>query len=93
MTNPKPYVNEHTNLQRIISELEEVVQRDSKRHMMDQHLDQQLLDLIEYEILPVLKEQLDYEPTDADLGYGSEPALTADEMRTAAFRQHQELRT
>jgi hypothetical protein len=87
-TNQK--VNEYTRIERIIKELKEIVQRESKRHMMDTHLDSTLHDLIAYEIIPVLEEQIDYEPTDEELGYGSEPPMTMDEMHTTAWKEHQE---
>jgi acyl carrier protein len=87
---PEFPMNDHANIVRIIKELKEVIQRESKRHMMDTHLDSTLHDLIAYEIIPVLEEQLDYEPSDEDLGYGSEPSMTADEMHSAAWKEHQE---
>ena len=84
-------MNEISNIERIIKELKELLQRDSKRHMMDEHLTPSMRDLIEYEIIPVLENELNLEPSDEDLGYGSEPPLTSDEMHTAAWNQHQEL--
>jgi acyl carrier protein len=87
---PEFPMNDHANIVRIIKELKEVIQRESKRHMMDTHLDSTLHDLIAYEIIPVLEEQLDYEPSDEDLGYGSEPSMTADEMHSVAWKEHQE---
>jgi hypothetical protein len=93
MSTPSNYpeypVNDHAKLVRIIKELKDIVQRESKRHMMDTHLDSTLHDLIAYEIIPVLEEQLDYAPSDEELGYGSEPAMTADEMHSAAWKEHQ----
>ena len=86
---PEYPVNDHAKLVRIIKELKDIVQRESKRHMMDTHLDSTLHDLIAYEIIPVLEEQLDYAPSDEELGYGSEPAMTADEMHSAAWKEHQ----
>ena len=87
---PEFPMNDHANLVRIINELKEIIQRESKRHMMDTHLDSTLHDLIAYEIIPVLEEQLDYAPSDEELGYGSEPPMTMDEMHTAAWKEHQE---
>jgi hypothetical protein len=84
-------MNERQNLERIVKELQDVVQRESKRHMMDTHLNLQMLNLIECEIIPALENELNYEPSDEEMGYGSEPPMTADEMHSAAWVQHQEL--
>ena len=84
-------MSELQKLERIIKELKEVLERDSKRHMMDEHLTPSLRSLLEEEIIPVLENELDWEPSDEDLGYGGEPPMTADEMHTAAWQQHQEL--
>ena len=46
--------------------------------------------LLEEEIIPALENEINWEPSDADLGHGSEPPLTADEMHTAAWQEHQE---
>jgi hypothetical protein len=50
-----------------------------------------MLDLLEDEIIPMLENELDYEPSDDELGYGSEPPLSSKEMLAEAWRQHQEL--
>jgi hypothetical protein len=83
-------MNELQKLEGIIQELNEILTRDSKRHEMDEHLTPTLRSLIEEEIIPALENELNWEPSDADLGYGSEPPMTADEMHTAAWQQHQE---
>jgi acyl carrier protein len=90
-TYPEYPMSELQKLERIIKELKEVLERDSKRHMMDEHLTPSLRSLLEEEIIPVLENELDWEPSDEDLGYGGEPPMTADEMHTAAWQQHQEL--
>lgn len=77
-------------LERIIQELNEILKRDSKRDIMYEHLTPTLHSLIEEEIIPALENELNWEPSDTDLGYGSEPPMTADEMHTAAWQQHQE---
>jgi hypothetical protein len=71
-------------------QLKALVARENARHMMDMHLPFDLLEVIEEELLPALEavqEALDWEPSDADLG--GEPPLTAAEMHTAAWQQHQ----
>jgi hypothetical protein len=83
-------MNELQKLEGIIQELNEILTRDSKRHEMDEHLTPTLRSLIEEEIIPALENELNWEPSDEDLGYGSEPPMTADEMHTAAWQQHQE---
>jgi hypothetical protein len=92
MTTPTAYpefpMNEYTHLQRIIKELKEVLARDDKRHQMDEHLTPSMRALLEEEIIPVLENELDYDPTD---DMGGEPPITADEMHTAAWKQHQEM--
>jgi hypothetical protein len=84
-------MSELQHIERIIKELNEVLDRDSKRDIMYEHLTPTLRSLIEEEIIPALENELNWEPSDEDLGYGSEPPLTADEMHTAAWQEHQEL--
>jgi hypothetical protein len=43
------------------------------------------------EVLTTLDEYLNYEPSDAELGYGSEPPLSADERWSAAHQEHRAL--
>jgi len=92
MTTPTQYpefpMNEYTRLKRVIKELKEVLARDDKRHQMDEHLTPSMRALLEEEIIPVLENELDYDPTD---DMGGEPPITADEMHTAAWKQHQEI--
>lgn len=90
---PEFPTNEYTHLQRIIKELKEVLERDGKRHEMDQDLTPSMRALLEDEIIPVLENELDYDPTPQYLydNTGGEPPITASEMHTAAWKQHQEL--
>jgi len=88
-TYPEYPMNEEQHLERIIKELKEILTRDSKRHEMDEHLSPSIRALLEEEIIPALENELNYEPTDEELGYGSEPPLTMNEMHSAAFAQHQ----
>lgn len=92
-TYPEYPTNEYTNLQRIINELKEVLARDSKRHQMDEHLDPSMRSLLEDEIIPVLENELNYDPTPQYLydNDGGEAPVTAAEMHQAAWVQHQEL--
>ena len=73
--------------------LDTLIYEDSKRHIMDSE-PTWLIASIEDEILPALEKFLflcEDEPTDEEMGYGSEPPLTADEMHTAAWKEHQRL--
>jgi hypothetical protein len=68
-----------------------LIARDDARLMMNMHLPFEVLQVVEEELLPALEavqEALDWEPSDADLG--GEPSLTAAEMHTAAWQQHQD---
>jgi hypothetical protein len=87
----QPNLNEYHKLTDILEELQAIVQRENKRHLMDMHLNMSMLSLLEDEIIPLLKNELEWEPSDADLGNDGEPPMTADEMHTAAWHQHQEM--
>ena len=82
-----------TKLERIYKELQEIVDYENKLHMMDQTLNQIDLSKIEDEIIPLLEEIVDYDPTPQYLydNDGGEPAISAEEMHSGAWRQHQEL--
>jgi hypothetical protein len=72
-------------------QLQALVARENARHMMDMHLPFDLLQVVEEELLPALEAvqaALDWEPSDADLG--GEPPVTAAELHTAAWQQHQD---
>lgn len=56
-------LNEYKNLEIILNELKAIVQRESKRHEMDGHLTLSTLALLEEEIIPLLQNELDYDPT------------------------------
>jgi hypothetical protein len=68
-----------------------LVARENARHLWTMHLPFEVLQVVEEELLPALEavqEALDWEPSDADLG--GEPPLTAAEMHSAAWQQHQD---
>lgn len=87
----QPKLNEYYKLTDILEELQAMSQRESKRHEMDQHLTPSMLALLDNEIIPMLENELEWEPSDDELGYGSEPPLSSKEMLAEAWRQHQEL--
>jgi hypothetical protein len=78
--------NEYSNVQEALDLLKAIVAREAKRHEMDQHLTPSMFSLLEYEIIPMIENELDvdYEPDE-----GGEPPLTMDEMHTQAWKQHQ----
>ena len=45
-------MNEYHHITRILSELKEIMQREDKRHEMDQHLTPSMYSLLENEIIP-----------------------------------------
>jgi hypothetical protein len=87
ITKFKVQQNEYFYLEEVRSILKNVLARESKRHMMDEHLVPGTSDVIE-EIILMLEEQLDYDPTPNEPG---EPPITAAEMHTAAWKEHQEM--
>ena len=54
---------EQTRLERILKELQSIIEREKKRHMMDEHLSHSMRDLLEYEIIPLLEAEVNYDPT------------------------------
>ena len=89
MTTTSTRINEYTALASILTDLKAIVIRESKRPQGCEDLTYSMLALLEEEIIPQLENELNWEPSDTDLGYGSEPPLTADERHTAAWQQHQ----
>ena len=54
---------ESTKLERILAELQAIVERDGKRHLMDQQLSHSMQELLQYEIIPLLEAEINYDPT------------------------------
>ena len=84
--------NEYTVLKRILKELNEVVARENKRPFEYADLTPSLLALLEEEIIPLLENELDGDPTPQYLydNTGGEPPVTANEMYEIA-RAHSKL--
>ena len=59
----KAQENETTRLQNILKELDAIVKREDKRHLMDQHLMIRTLDALKYEIIPLIDYEVNYDPT------------------------------
>jgi len=54
---------ESAKLERILKDLQAIIEREKKRHMMDEHLTHSMRDLLEYEIIPLLEAEVNYDPT------------------------------
>lgn len=78
-----------TEIQKAYNILKDVVDRENKLHLMDMTIPSCDLEIIEYEVLPLLEDIIDYAPSDEELG--GEPPVTMDEMHSAAYKQHQDM--
>ena len=81
--------NEYTHVENIVKDLKAIIEREDKRHMIDQHLTTSMKMLLEDEIIPQLENELDYDPSPYYLwdDSGGEPPVTLDEMHTAAYNR------
>jgi len=81
----------YTKLERICKELKEIVEFENKLHMMDMNLNLGDVDVLE-EVISMIEEIVDYDPTPQYLydNDGGEPPISAEEMHSGAWRQHQE---
>ena len=82
-------VNEFKQVESIVKDLKAIIDREDKRHMMDQHLTTSMRMLLEDEIIPQLENELDFDPTPQYLwdDTGGEPPVTLDEMHTDAYNR------
>ena len=84
-------INEYTHVENIVKDLKAIIEREDKRHMMDQHLTTSMKMLLEDEIIPQLENELemDYDPSPYYLwdNSGGEPPVTLDEMHTDAYNR------
>ena len=84
-------INENTHVEQIVKDLKAIIEREDKRHMMDQHLTTSMRMLLEDEIIPQLENEieLDYDPSPYYLwdNSGGELPVTLDEMHTAAYNR------
>lgn len=82
-------INEYTHVENIVKDLKAIIEREDKRHMMDQHLTSSMQHLLEDLIIPNLENELDFDPTPEHLWdeTGGEPPVTLDEMHTAAYNR------
>ena len=84
-------INEYTHVENIVKDLKAIIEREDKRHQMDEHLTHSMRSLLEDEIIPQLENELemDYDPSPYYLwdNSGGEPPVTLDEMHTAAYNR------
>lgn len=84
-------VNEFKQIELILKDLKAVIEREDKRHQMDEHLTHSMRSLLEDEIIPQLENELemDYDPSPYYLWDNSsgEPPVTLDEMHTDAYNR------
>ena len=84
-------VNEFSQVESIVKDLKAIIDREDKRHMMDQHLTTSMRMLLEDEIIPQLENELemDYDQSPYYLwdNSGGEPPVTLDEMHTDAYNR------
>ena len=52
-------INEYTHVENIVKDLKAIIEREDKRHMMDQHLTTSMKMLLEDEIIPQLENELE----------------------------------
>lgn len=76
-------------IKRIIKELKEVLDQDSKKPEGCEDLTYSLRDLIEFEVIPALENELDCDPTPQHLydHSGGEPPVTTAELWMQAHRE------
>jgi hypothetical protein len=70
--------------------LDVIIKRDGSRHQMDAHIPMDVMNLLEDELQPILKDLIaviEWEPGDEDL-CPAEPPITMAEMHQAAWVQH-----
>lgn len=82
-------ISESKHVEMIVKDLKAIIEREDKRHMMDQHLTTSMRMLLEDEIIPQLENELDFDPTPEHLWdeTGGEPPVTLDEMHTDAYNR------
>ncbi len=63
MTHQPQQEYEIKKLQRILKEMEDIVDRESKRHIMDEQLSHSMRELLQYELIPMLEAEVNFDPT------------------------------
>ena len=84
-----PVVYDDTRLELIRDELQEMLKREQRVQLINSAPGRE--EMLE-EVINLITEHIDWEPSDEEMGYEYEPPITANEMHTAAWAQKQELR-
>jgi hypothetical protein len=82
-THPPFRVNDLSKVDLIRRELRAIIEHQDSLDIMDTELG---LDDALYQVLEILDEYLDWEPSDDDMG--GEPPMTMTEMHAGAWKQH-----
>ena len=82
-THPPFRVNDLSKVDLIRKELRSIIEHQDNLHIMDTEIG---LDSALYDVLEILDDYLDYEPSDDDMG--GEPPITMTEMHAGAWKQH-----
>ena len=56
-------MNEFKQIELILKDLKAVIEREDKRHQMDEHLTHSMRSLLEDEVIPLIENELNYDPT------------------------------
>ena len=82
-------VNEFKQVELILKDLKAIIEREDKRHQMDEHLTTSMRMLLEDEVIPQIENELDFDPTPQYLwdNSGGEPPVTLAEMHTDAYNR------
>ena len=54
-------VNEHAEIELIVQDLKAIIEREDKRHLMDQHLTSSMRHLLEDLVIPNLENELEFD--------------------------------
>ena len=54
---------ESAKLERILKELQSIIEREKKRHVMDEQLTHSMRELLQYEVIPMLEAEVNFDPT------------------------------
>lgn len=84
-----PHVYDDTRLELIRDELQAILKREQRVQVM--HSVPGREEMLE-EVIRLITEHIDWEPSDDEMGFSYEPPITAVEMQNAAWAEKQELR-
>jgi hypothetical protein len=81
--------HEYSKIQRALDILKGVINRENNRHMMDGELHIGMKQLLEDEVIPLIENELNYDPTPQYLydDTGGEPPVTLAEMHNDSYNR------